>query len=266
MRMKIVKPGAKVSLGDYDPNDTGSYQSAEDASESLQAHLAELIKLQNLLYAESKRSLLIVLQGMDTSGKDGTIRHVMSGLSPLGVQVQAFKAPTLEELSHDFLWRVHKVVPPLGTIGIFNRSHYEDVLVVRVHELVKAKVWKDRFKQINQFERTLVKNNTILLKFFLHISADEQKKRLEERLADPTRYWKFSMHDVEERRFWDDYQKAYEDALEKCSTKHAPWRIVPANHKWYRNLVVAETIVKTLRELDMKYPDATVDLSHIVIE
>jgi PPK2 family polyphosphate:nucleotide phosphotransferase len=264
--MKIVKPGAKVSLGDYDPSDTGSYRSAEDASEALQAHLDELIKLQNLLYAESKHSLLIVLQGMDTSGKDGTIRHVMSGLSPLGVQVQAFKAPTHEELSHDFLWRVHKVVPPLGAIGIFNRSHYEDVLVVRVHELVKPKVWKDRFKQINQFERTLVKNNTILLKFFLHISADEQKKRLEERLADPTRYWKFSMHDVEERHFWDDYQKAYEDALENCSTKHAPWRIVPANHKWYRNLVVAETIVKALRDLDMKYPDASVDLSRIVIE
>ncbi len=264
--MAVVKPGAKVSLKDYDPADTGSYKSHEDAAEPLQAHLSELIKLQNLLYAENKRSLLIVLQGMDTSGKDGTIRHVMSGLSPLGVQVHAFKAPTQEDLDHDFLWRVHKVVPPLGTIGIFNRSHYEDVLVVRVHDLVKPKVWKDRFKQINQFERTLVKNNTILLKFFLHISADEQKKRLEERLADPTRYWKFSMHDVEERRYWDDYQKAYEDALEKCSTKHAPWHIVPADHKWYRNLVVAEAIVKALRDLDMKYPDAAVDLTRIVIE
>jgi PPK2 family polyphosphate:nucleotide phosphotransferase len=264
--MSVVKPGAKISLDEYDPSDTGPYQSAEDAAKVLQAHLSELIKLQNLLYAENKRSLLVVLQGMDTSGKDGTIRHVMSGLSPLGVQVHAFKAPTQEELAHDFLWRVHKVVPPHGTIGIFNRSHYEDVLIVRVHELVKPKVWKDRFKQINQFERTLVKNNTLLLKFFLHISADEQKKRLEERLADPTRYWKFSMHDVEERRYWDDYQNAYEDVLKKCSPKHAPWHIVPANHKWYRNLVVAKTIVKTLRDLDMKYPDATVDLSKIVIE
>jgi PPK2 family polyphosphate:nucleotide phosphotransferase len=264
--MHVVKPGAKVRLEELDPCDTGSYKSAEDAAEPLQEHLTELIKLQNLLYAESRRSLLIVLQGMDTSGKDGTIRHVMSGLSPLGVQVHAFKAPTQEELAHDFLWRVHKVVPPHGAIGIFNRSHYEDVLVVRVHDLVKPKVWKDRFKQINHFERTLVKNNTILLKFFLHISADEQKKRLEERLADPTRYWKFSMHDVEERRFWDDYQKAYEDALEKCSTKHAPWHIVPANHKWYRNLKVAETVVKALRDLDMKYPDASVDLSRIVIK
>jgi len=264
--MAIVKPGAKISLKDYDPADTGSYKSHEDCAEPLQAHLSELIKLQNLLYAENKRSLLIVLQGMDTSGKDGTIRHVMSGLSPLGVEVHAFKAPTQEELAHDFLWRIHKVVPPLGTIGIFNRSHYEDVLVVRVHDLVKPKVWKDRFKQINQFERTLVKNNTIILKFFLHISADEQKKRLEERLADPMRYWKFSIHDIEERRHWDDYQKAYEDALEKCSTKHAPWHIVPADHKWYRNLKVAEVIVKTLRDLDMKYPEAAVDLANIVIE
>jgi PPK2 family polyphosphate:nucleotide phosphotransferase len=264
--MHVLKPGATVRLEEFDPSDTGRYKSADDAKEPLQDHLAELIKLQNLLYAESRRSLLIVLQGMDTSGKDGTIRHVISGLSPLGVQVHAFKAPTEEELAHDFLWRVHKVVPPRGAIGIFNRSHYEDVLVVRVHDLVKPKVWKDRFKQINQFERTLVKNNTILLKFFLHISADEQKKRLEERLADPTRYWKFSMHDVEERRFWNDYQKAYEDALEKCSTKYATWHIVPANHKWYRNLKVAETIVKTLRDLDMKYPDASVDLSRIVIE
>jgi PPK2 family polyphosphate:nucleotide phosphotransferase len=264
--MHVVKPGAKVRLEEIDPSDTGPYKSADDATEPLQEHLTELIKLQNLLYAESRRALLIVLQGMDTSGKDGTIRHVMSGLSPLGVQVHAFKAPTQEELAHDFLWRVHKVVPPHGAIGIFNRSHYEDVLVVRVHDLVKPKVWKDRFKQINHFERTLVKNNTILLKFFLHISADEQKNRLEERLADPTRYWKFSMHDVEERRFWDDYQKAYEDALENCSTKHAPWHIVPANHKWYRNLKVAETIVKALGDLDMKYPDASVDLSRIVIE
>jgi PPK2 family polyphosphate:nucleotide phosphotransferase len=264
--MAVVKPGAKISLKDYDPANTGSYKSHEDAAEPLQTHLSELIKLQNLLYAENKRSLLVVLQGMDTSGKDGTIRHVMSGLSPLGVQVHAFKAPTQEELAHDFLWRVHKVAPPHGAIGIFNRSHYEDVLVVRVHDLVKPKVWKDRFKQINQFERTLVKNNTILLKFFLHISADEQKKRLQERLADPTRYWKFSMHDVEERRFWNDYQTAYEDVLRRCSTKHSPWHIVPANHKWYRNLLVAETIVKALRDLDMKYPEAAVDLAKIVIE
>ena len=264
--MSLVKPDTKVSLTDYDPADTGAYQSADDATERLQEHIDELIKLQNLLYAENRRALLVILQGMDTSGKDGTIRHVMSGLSPQGVQVSSFKAPTPEELAHDFLWRIHKVVPPHGFIGIFNRSHYEDVLVVRVHSLVKRKVWKARFKQINHFERTLAKNGVILLKFFLHISKDEQKKRLEERLADPARYWKFSKHDVEERSYWDAYEKAYEDALSECSTKQAPWHIVPANHKWCRNLYVAETIVSTLRDLKMKYPPATDGLSNIVIE
>jgi PPK2 family polyphosphate:nucleotide phosphotransferase len=264
-QMSVVKPGSNVSLKDLDTCDTGKFASAEDANATLQKHIDELIKLQNLLYAENQRALLVVLQGMDTSGKDGTIRHVMSGLSPQGVRVHSFKAPTPEELAHDFLWRVHKVVPEHGAIGIFNRSHYEDVLVVRVHKLAKPKVWKDRFKQINQFERTLAKNNVVLLKFFLHISKDEQKKRLEERLADPTRHWKFSKHDIEERRYWDDYEKAYEDALSQCSTKHAPWHIVPANHKWYRNLLVAETIVKTLRGFDMQYPVGE-DLSHIVVE
>jgi PPK2 family polyphosphate:nucleotide phosphotransferase len=225
-----------------------------------------LAELQGLLYAESRRSLLIILQGMDTSGKDGTIRHVMAGISPLGVQVKAFKVPTEEELAHDFLWRVHKAVPRHGMIGIFNRSHYEDVLVVRVHDLVPRKVWKDRYQQINQFEMMLVKNNVVILKFFLHISKDEQKLRLEERLKDPTRYWKFSLRDVEERGYWSAYRKAYEAVLSRCSTEWAPWHIVPANHKWYRNLVVAETIVKTLRGLDMKYPEASPDLANIKIE
>src|SRR5262249_29222023 len=242
-RMSVVKPDTKVSLRDFDPNDTGTYQSADAAAQPLREHIDELIKLQNLLYAESRRALLVILQGMDTSGKDGTIRHVMSGLSPQGVQVSSFKAPTPEELAHDFLWRIHKVVPPHGFIGIFNRSHYEDVLVVRVHSLVKRKDWKARFKQINQLERTLPKNGVILLELFLHMSKDEQKKRLEERRADPTRYWKFSKQDIEERSYWDNYQKAYEDALSACSTKYAPWHVVPANHKWYRNLYVAEAIV-----------------------
>jgi PPK2 family polyphosphate:nucleotide phosphotransferase len=261
-----VKPGSKVSLKDHDPRDTGGYASAEEAEETLQKHLDDLLRLQNLLYAESKYALLVILQGMDTSGKDGTIRHVLSGLSPLGVQVSAFKAPTHEELAHDFLWRVHKVVPPRGAIGIFNRSHYEDVLVVRVHELVKPKIWKARFKQINQFEKILSRNNTILLKFFLHISKDEQKTRLEQRLADPSRYWKFSKNDIKEREYWDAYQQAYEDVLNQCSTDEAPWFIVPADHKWYRNLVVAETMVKTLRKLKMEYPPAAEDLSQIVID
>jgi PPK2 family polyphosphate:nucleotide phosphotransferase len=196
----LVKPGTKVSLKEIDPADTGSYKSAADAEAPLCKQLDELIKLQNLLYAQSSHSLLIILQGMDTSGKDGTIRHVMSGLSPLGVQVTAFKAPTEEELGHDFLWRIHKAVPRRGYIGIFNRSHYEDVLVVRVHELVPRKVWKQRYEQINQFEKMLVKNNVIILKFFLHISKGAQKERLQQRLQDPTRYWKFSLKDVEERK------------------------------------------------------------------
>jgi PPK2 family polyphosphate:nucleotide phosphotransferase len=262
----LVKPGIKVSLKDIDPADSRSYKSAADAEEPLQKQLDELIKLQNLLYAESRQALLIILQGMDTSGKDGTIRHVMSGLSPLGVQVTAFKAPTEEELGHDFLWRVHKAVPRKGYIGIFNRSHYEDVLVVRVHDLVPRKIWKQRYEQINQFEKMLVKNNVIILKFFLHISKGAQKERLQQRLQDPTRYWKFSLKDVEERKLWPDYRKAYEAALSRCSTKWAPWHIIPADHKWYRNLLVAETIVNTLRDLKMEYPPPSMDLAKISVD
>src|SRR5438445_11106245 len=228
----LVKPGIKVSLKDYDPDDTSPYGSSKEAEADLQKQLDALVKLQHLLYACSHKALLIILQGMDTSGKDGTIRHVMSGLSPLGVQVKAFKVPTAEELAHDFLWRIHKEVPRKGDIGIFNRSHYEDVLVVRVHELVPRKIWKARYEQINQFERMLVKNDVIVLKFFLHISKSEQKKRLEDRLTDPTRYWKFALPDVEERRHWSAYRKAYEEALTRCSTKWAPWYVVPADHKW----------------------------------
>jgi PPK2 family polyphosphate:nucleotide phosphotransferase len=261
-----VKPGTKVSLDDYDPADTGPYRSADDAADKLREHIDELDRLQNLLYAEGRRAILIVLQGMDASGKDGTIRHVMSGLNPQGVTVTPFKVPSDEERAHDYLWRVHKVTPRYGQIAIFNRSHYEDVLVVRVHELVPKKVWKKRYKQINFFERILAENNTVILKFFLHVSKEEQKRRLEERLKDPKRHWKFSEKDVDERRFWPAYQEAYEDALTQCSTKRAPWYIVPADNKWYRNLVVAETIVEALRGLDLKYPEAACDVSKIVIE
>jgi PPK2 family polyphosphate:nucleotide phosphotransferase len=262
----LIKPGTRVSLKEYDPADTGGYRSAEDVESLLSKYKEELARLQYLLYAENRRAVLIILQGMDTSGKDGTIRHVMSGLSPLGVQVKSFKAPTELELAHDFLWRIHKEVPRNGEIGIFNRSHYEDVLVVRVHELVPRKVWKGRYEQINQFERMLVKNNVVLLKFFLHISKVEQKQRLEERLKEPTRHWKLSLHDLEERKYWSAYRKAYEAALSRCSTKWAPWHLVPANHKWYRNLVVAETIIETLRGLDMQYPEPSIDLSKIAID
>jgi PPK2 family polyphosphate:nucleotide phosphotransferase len=262
----LVKPGTRVTLKDYDPDDTGGYSSAEDVEDLFRAQREELGKLQHLLYAENRRAVLIVLQGMDTSGKDGTIRHVMSGMSPLGVKVQAFKAPNEEELAHDYLWRVHRAVPRKGYIGIFNRSHYEDVLVVRVHDLVPRKQWKARYEQINQFEKTLVKNDVLILKFFLHVSKAEQKKRLEERLQDPTRFWKFSLHDVEERKYWSDYRKAYEDVLSRCSTRWAPWHVIPANRKWYRNLVVAQTVVQTLQDLDMKYPEPTIDLSRVVID
>jgi PPK2 family polyphosphate:nucleotide phosphotransferase len=262
----LVKPGTRVNLKDFDPDDTGPYRSEEEARQTLQDHLDQLIKLQNLLYAENQRALLIILQGMDTSGKDGTIRQVMAGLTPLGVQVKAFKAPTEEELRHDFLWRVHKAVPEQGWFGIFNRSHYEDVLIVRVHDLVPHNVWKARYEQINDFEKMLVKNRVLILKFFLHISRAEQKRRLEQRLSDPTRYWKFSLRDVEERKYWHDYRKAYEVALSRCSTAWAPWCVVPANHKWYRNLVVAETIVHTLRDLRMAFPEPAIDLSKVVID
>jgi PPK2 family polyphosphate:nucleotide phosphotransferase len=262
----LVKPGTKVSLKDYDPDDTGPYQSSEEAEEELRKHLAEMGKLQRLLYAENRRALLIILQGMDTSGKDSTIRSTMSGLTPLGVQVAAFKVPNEEERAHDFLWRVHHVVPRRGYFGIFNRSHYEDVLVVRVHNLVPEDVWRKRYEQINDFEKMLAHNDVILLKFFLHISKGEQKKRLEERLHDPTRYWKFSMPDVEERKLWKQYRKAYEVALSRCSTRWAPWHIVPANKKWYRNVVVAKTVVETLQALDMKYPEPPLDLSRVVID
>jgi PPK2 family polyphosphate:nucleotide phosphotransferase len=262
----LIKPGTKVNLKDYDPDDTGDFRSEEEAEGPLRDYLAELDKLQRLLYAENKRALLIVLQGMDTSGKDGTVRNVMHGLTPLGVEVKAFKAPNDEELAHDFLWRVHRAVPPRGYIGIFNRSHYEDVLVVRVHELVPRKVWKGRYEQINHFEKILVKNNVVILKFFLHISKDEQRQRLEARLTDPTRYWKFSLKDAEERRYWSAYRKAYEAALTRCNTKWAPWCVVPANHKWYRNLVVARVVVETLRDLHMQYPEPAIDLSKVKID
>jgi PPK2 family polyphosphate:nucleotide phosphotransferase len=261
-----VKPGTKVSLGDYDPADTGPYESADEVADQLRQHIEEMARLQHLFYADGRRALLIVLQGMDASGKDGTIRHVMSGLNPQGVSVVSFKVPNEEEHAHDYLWRVHKAMPRYGHIAIFNRSHYEDVLAVRVHDLAPKKVWKKRYKQINLFERFLTENELVILKFFLHVSKDEQKRRLEERLRDPTRTWKFSMKDVEERRFWPAYCKAYEAVLTECSTKRAPWYVVPSDHKWYRNLVVAETIVEALRGLDLKYPEPAADLSQIVIE
>jgi len=261
-----VRPGTKVRLADHDPGFTKPYASKKDARKHTAQHVAELEKLQYLLYAESKRSLLIVLQAMDAGGKDGTIRHVMGPINPQGCQVTSFKVPTPEELAHDFLWRIHKAVPRHGQIGIFNRSHYEDVLVVRVHNLVPKGVWSKRYAQINAFEKCLADSRVHVLKFFLNISKDEQLARFRDRLRDPDRQWKASPADFAERKLWDDYQQAYEAALSRCSTAAAPWFIIPANHKWFRNLAVSAILVQTLRRLDMKFPKPAFDISKIVVE
>jgi len=261
-----VKPGSNVKLVDRDADDSYGY-TKEQAEQELQKQQARLTDLQELLYAERKHSLLVILQAMDAGGKDGTIRHVMSGVNPQSCHVTSFKAPTAEELGHDFLWRVHKAVPIKGNIGIFNRSHYEDVLVVRVHNLVPKSLWSKRYDHINNFERVLAENSSMkILKFFLHISKDEQKKRLLERLRDPRKVWKANPGDIEERKYWNDYMRAYEDALSKCSTEVAPWYVIPADKKWFRNMVVSEIIVEALESLHMKYPKPTFDPSKIVIK
>jgi PPK2 family polyphosphate:nucleotide phosphotransferase len=246
-----VDEGAHVKLKDYDPAYIEPHLDQVAAGKELDKLSAELSQLQESMYAAHYHSLLIVLQGMDTSGKDGTVRHVMSHVNPQGCSVSSFKVPTDEELAHDFLWRIHKVTPAKGELGIFNRSHYEDVLVVRVHNLVPEEVWGRRYKEINHFEKLLTHNDTLILKFFLHISQDEQTQRLLAREQDKDKAWKISASDFAERKYWDDYQKAYEDVLNECSTDEAPWYIVPANHKWYRNLAIARTIVRTMR----KYQD-----------
>lgn len=262
-----IKEDEKVHLKHIDPGDTGKYTDEKDEGLELLGELnQELEKLQELLYAEHKHRVLVVLQGMDTSGKDGVIRHVFEGVNPQGVRVASFKVPTLEELDHDYLWRIHKQTPAKGEIVIFNRSHYEDVLVVRVHELVPEMVWKKRYDQIREFERHLVQEGAIILKFFLHIDLDEQKERLQARLDDPTKTWKFNPGDLKERAIWDNYIEAYEDVFNKTSTVEAPWYIVPANKKWYRNLVIASVLVDALKKLNMEYPQPAEDLSGIVIQ
>jgi len=246
---------AKFNLTKVKPDDTHGV-SKSHAAKSLPAHVEKLAALHDLLYAEHKRSLLIVLQGMDAAGKDGTIKHVMSGVNPQGCTVTSFKQPSTQELDHDFLWRIHCAVPPKGGIGIFNRSYYEDVLVARVHELVPPAVWKKRYGQINGFETMLTENGVCILKFFLHMSNKEQGKRFDERLADPRKNWKSSPADFKEREYWDQYQSAYEDAIAKCGTKEAPWHVIPSDHKWFRNFAVAEVIVQTLAAFKMRYPRA----------
>lgn len=259
----IVRPGSRLRLRHRDPDDTLGQERDDKA---LEKTLRRLRELQHLLYADKRYALLIVLQALDAGGKDGTIRHVMSGVNPQGCEVFSFKAPTNEELAHDFLWRIHEATPSKGNIGIFNRSHYEDVLIVRVHNLVPKPVWHKRYRQINDFEQMLTENGVTILKFFLHISRAEQKKRFQARIEDSSRNWKLSLPDFEERQHWDDYTAAYEDALSRCSTDHAPWYVIPANKKWFRNYVVAELVVQALDNMRLKYPAPTVDMSKIVLD
>jgi len=250
-----ARPGAKFRLEKFAPGDTQGL-AKNHVEKALAGQVEKLAALHDLLYAEHKRSLLIILQGMDAAGKDGTIKHVMSGVNPQGCSVTSFKQPTPRELDHDFLWRIHAEVPEKGYIGIFNRSHYEDVLIARVHNLVPREVWKARYSEINAFEKILAENNVCILKFFLHMSSKEQEKRFNERLSDPRKNWKASAADFTERKFWDHYQAAYQDAISKCSTKEAPWYVIPSDHKWFRNFAVAEVVVRTLESFKMQYPSA----------
>jgi PPK2 family polyphosphate:nucleotide phosphotransferase len=267
MKRYRIAPGSKVDLSRFDPGETTEANGGKGDTEKVFTELNESLELlQERLWAEHKHKVLVILQGMDTSGKDGVLRKVFEGVNPLGVRVAAFKAPTPEELDHDFLWRVHPKVPGRGEIVIFNRSHYEDVLVPRVRKLVPGKVWKARYDQINDFERLLADTGTTVLKFFLYISKDEQKKRLQERLDDPEKHWKFRKGDLEDRALWDEYMKAYEDLLARTSTDEAPWYVVPADRKWYRNLVIASVLVGTLEKLDIGRPEPAEDLTGIVIE
>jgi PPK2 family polyphosphate:nucleotide phosphotransferase len=255
LKRYLVRPGSKVRLGRLDPGDVSGFDGGKkDGEKAIDAALKKLDPLQELLYAEHKHRLLLVLQGMDSSGKDGTIRRVFEGVNPEGVRVAHFGKPSVEELDHDYLWRAHKQVPARGEIVIFNRSHYESVLVERVHGLVPKEVWSRRYQQIVEFERMLSEEGTTILKFFLHIDKKEQAKRFQDRLDDPTKHWKFSFLDYNERSYWKEYTRAYEDALERTSTDMAPWCVVPSNHPWFRDLVVSQAVVAALESLDMHYP------------
>jgi PPK2 family polyphosphate:nucleotide phosphotransferase len=254
-----VKPGARVRLGGRDHGATYGWDKAA-AELELARQLERLASLQDRFWAEAKRSVLVVLQGIDSAGKDGTINKVMEAFNPQGCPVTSFKVPSAEELAHDYLWRVHRAVPRRGEIGIFNRSHYEDVLVVRVHNLVPKSVWSKRFDQINAFEHHLTENGTTIVKFFLSIDKGEQRERFQERYDDPTKRWKFSMGDLEERKRWDDYQAAFDEALSRTSTPEAPWYVIPANRKWFRNLAVATILADTIADLKPKYPPVADDV------
>jgi PPK2 family polyphosphate:nucleotide phosphotransferase len=270
-----IRPGHDVTLAKLDPDFTDNYKSKRDAAEKLKHDVRRLAKLQDIFAAARSHALLIVLQGMDTAGKDGVIKHVMSGVNPQGIDVHSFKAPTEEEVLHDFLWRCAKVLPERGRIGIFNRSHYEETLVVRVHRELLAReeaipkhhVWSERFEDINAFERHLVRSGTVVLKFFLNISKDEQRKRLLKRLDNADKVWKFSLSDAHERHYWDQYTHAYEQMLEHTSTTWAPWYVIPADHKWFSRVAVASVLVSKLEELGLRYPSndaaAAAELQHL---
>jgi len=258
-----VPPGTRVRLKDIDPAFKDRHESHLDAVSEIEHYQQRLCELQELLYAGRRYSLLICLQALDTGGKDGTIKHVLAAMNPQGCRVAPFRQPSAEEAAHDFLWRAHRAAPARGEVVIFNRSHYEDVLVVRVHNLVPEEVWSRRYDTINAFEKELVEHDTLILKFYLHISEEEQLKRFKERLDDPTKQWKISEADYKERNFWAGYREAYQDALCSCSTAHAPWFIIPADHKWFRNLAVARIVVEHLERLNLNYPKPTVDIEHI---
>jgi PPK2 family polyphosphate:nucleotide phosphotransferase len=267
MEIYRVSSGMQVDLGQWKPDDSAAFDGGKSEGEKLLKKLnRRLESLQELLYAENKHKVLIILQAMDTGGKDGVIRHVFGGVNPQGVKVANFKVPTPQELAHDYLWRVHQHTPGRGEIVIFNRSHYEDVLVVRVHGLAPPETWGRRYDHINDFERMLADEGTTILKFYLHISREEQKKRLQDRLDRPDKRWKFNPGDLQERALWDEYMRAYEAVLSKTSTAWAPWYIVPANREWYRNLVISTVIVQTLEALSMRYPQPAEGWEQITIE
>jgi PPK2 family polyphosphate:nucleotide phosphotransferase len=260
----IVEPGTKIRLKHFDPDYHGKHESREQALPEIQKYVEKMAQLQYLMHAEKKHSLLVVLQGLDAAGKDGVVRHVFTGMNPAGCVVSDFKQPTPEELAHDFLWRVHPQVPAKGSVAIFNRSHYEDVLVVRVHELAPEKVWSKRYDEINEFEKLIAtQNQTSILKFFLHISKQEQLARFAKRLDDSARQWKISDSDYKERDYWGNYTEAFEDVLNKTSTERAPWFIIPSNHKWFRDLAISQIIVRRMEDMNMQFPKPTVNLAQI---
>jgi PPK2 family polyphosphate:nucleotide phosphotransferase len=261
-----VTDGKGFRLADHDPATTGGVDGKQEGRAEVARLTTRLAELHELLYADGRHGLLVVLQGMDTSGKGGAIRKAFQGLDPTGVQVATFKAPTEVELSHDFLWRVHSQTPARGHISIFDRSHYEDVLIVRVHGLVPKKRWKARYDHIRNFEAMLADEGTVVRKFFLNISKEQQAERLRARLADPTKHWKFRLADLDERKLWGDYQDAYEEAIRRTATPDAPWTVVPADHKWHRDLVICREIVDTLEGLDLRYPEPEEDLSRVVVD